>query len=178
MNKQTNLPHEVIVSKICLVRGQNIMLDKDLADLYGVETKYLKRQVRRNIERFPKDFMFEMTKEEFENLRCQIYTSSWGGTRYAPMVFTEQGVSMLSSVLKSTAAIEVNIQIIRTFTRLRELLITHKDLLLKMEQLERRTDSQDERMEEIFQYIRSLIRQNKEQEPRKELGYKSKRIKS
>lgn len=151
------------------------MLDKDLADLYGVETKYLKRQVRRNIERFPEDFMFEMTKEEFENLRCQIYTSSWGGTRYAPMVFTEQGVSMLSSVLKSTAAIEVNIQIIRTFTRLRELLITHKDRLLKMEQLERRADSQDERMEEIFQYIRSLIRQNKEQEPRKELGYKSKK---
>ncbi len=101
MSKKLAIPEEIIMNKNFFVRGQKVMLDKDLAELYQVETKQLKRQVRRNIERFPKDFMFEMTKEEFYNLRSQIDTSNWGGTRYIPMVFTEQGVAMLSSVLNS-----------------------------------------------------------------------------
>ena len=113
------------------------MLDEDLAELYEVETKQLKRQVRRNIDRFPEeDFMFELTRDELENLRSQIGTSSWGGSRYMPMAFTEQGVAMLFSVLNSARAIKVNIQIIRIFTRMREMLLTHKDILLKLEQLE------------------------------------------
>ncbi|MFK7787231.1 MAG: ORF6N domain-containing protein [Crocinitomicaceae bacterium] len=170
MNTTTHLTSEVILSKIYLVRGYKIMLDRDLAELYQVETKQLKRQVRRNIERFPEDFMFELSKDEIENLRCQLGTSSWGGTRYASMAFTEQGVAMLSSVLKSEIAIDVNIQIIRTFTKMREMLLTHNELLIKMSELEKRADDQDDRMNQIFQYIRSLVRENRE--PR-ELGYKT-----
>ena len=110
--KLTIIPNEVISNKIYLIRSQKVMLDKDLAELYAVETKQLKRQVRRNIERFPEDFMFELTEIESEILRSQIGTSSWGGNRYIPMAFTEQGVAMLSSVLSSPTAIKVNIQII------------------------------------------------------------------
>ncbi len=114
------------------------MLDRDLAELYGVETKHLKRQVNRNIERFPDDFMFELSPEEFEILRSQFGTSSWGGSRVSPFCFTEQGVAMLSSVLNSKQAIEVNIRIIRIFTKMREVLSSHKDILLKLEQLEKK----------------------------------------
>ena len=108
---------ENITGLIYLIRGKKVMLDQNLAVLYGVETKRLKEQVRRNIERFPKDFMFELSKNEYENLRTQIATSSWGGTRYAPMAFTEHGVLMISSVLRSDKAIQVNIQIMRAFTK-------------------------------------------------------------
>jgi hypothetical protein len=117
MGKKQNevaIPDEVVMNKIYVIRSQKVMLDKDLAELYKVETKQLKRAVRRNADRFPDDFMFELSKEEFDNLRNQIGTSSWGGTRYAPMAFTEQGVAMLSSVLNSDRAIKVNIQIVRT----------------------------------------------------------------
>ena len=112
-------------------------MDFDLAEMYLVETKKLKRQVRRNMDRFPEDFMFEINKEEFENLRSQIGSSSWGGSRYLPMAFTEQGVAMLSSVLSSRMAIEVNIQIIRVFTKMREMILNHKDILLKLEKVEK-----------------------------------------
>ena len=128
------VPEDVIMSKIYCIRDHKVMLDEDLAELYDVETKQLKRQVRRNMDRFPEDFMFELTREEFENLRCQIGSSSWGGARYIPMAFTEQGVAMLSSVLNSSRAIKVNIQIIRIFTRMRELLLTNKDILLRSEE--------------------------------------------
>jgi hypothetical protein len=133
MGKKQNevaIPDEVVMNKIYVIRSHKVMLDKDLAELYNVETKQLKRAVR-NADRFPDDFMFELSIEEFDNLRSQIDTSSWGGTRYAPMAFTEQGVAMLSSVLNSDRAIKVNIQIIRIFTRMRQMLLTHKDLLLK-----------------------------------------------
>jgi len=110
------VPMERITSKIYLMRGVKVMLDTDLAELYGVETKVLKQAVRRNINRFPAGFMFELTRDEFKNLRSQFVTSSWGGTRYPPMAFTEQGVAMLSSVLKSDRAIQVNIHIMRAFT--------------------------------------------------------------
>src|SRR5436190_20010159 len=129
MPKNIKLPiitDELVMNKIYLIRGHKVMLDFDLAKLYHVETKRLKEQVNRNQERFPDDFMFQLTKDEFEILRSQIATSSWGGARYMPMAFTEQGVSMLSSVLNSPTAISVNIQIIRVFTKMRALLLTHK----------------------------------------------------
>jgi hypothetical protein len=120
------VPIERITSKIYLIRGMKVMLDRDLAELYDVETKVLKQAVRRNIDRFPEDFMFELSKEEFKNLRSQFVTSSWGGVRYRPYAFTEQGVAMLSSVLKSERGIRVNIQIMRAFIKLRQFAQTHE----------------------------------------------------
>ena len=136
------VPNDTIASKIYFIRGQKVMLDRDLGDLYGVETRTLKQAVRRNIGRFPMDFMFELTKEEFKNWRSQIVTSKSDkmGLRYPPMAFTEQGVAMLSSVLRSDRAIKVNIQIMRTFTRLRKMLSTHEELKQEIEDLENRYD--------------------------------------
>ena len=150
----TLVPVERIASKIYLIRGMKVMLDRDLAELYGVETKVLKQAVRRNVDRFPADFMFEFTKDEFNNLRSQIVTSSWGGARYLPMAFTEQGVAMLSSVLKSNRAIQVNIQIMRAFTKLRKMLSTHKDLKRKIESMEKKYDQQ---FQIIFEAIKQLL---------------------
>ena len=132
------IPDELVMNKIYLIRGQKVMLDSDLSTLYGVETRRLNEQVNRNRERFPDDFMFQLTRDEFENLMSQIATSSWGGRRKFPYVFTEQGVAMLSSVLNSPTAIEVNIQIIRVFTKMRALLMTHKDILLQLEKIEKK----------------------------------------
>ncbi len=175
MDNKTNIPNEIITNKIYFVRGEKIMLDSDLATLYGVETKQLKRQVRRNIDRFPADFMFELTKDELENLRSQFGTSSWGGTRYFPMAFTEQGVAMLSSVLKSKTAIKVNIQIIRIFTQMRNLLSSHKEILLKLKQIEDRVSSHDEQMLLIFEYIKQFEQTKQElleNKKRTKIGYK------
>ena len=139
---------------ILRIRGHNVMLDKDLSDLYKVETKYLSRQVTRNIDRFPKDFMFVLTEKEFENLRCQFGTSRWGGRRYLPRVFTEQGVAMLSSVLRSKRAVKVNIEIIRTFVKLREMLASNAQLSRKLNALEKKYDSQ---FKAVFDAIRQLM---------------------
>ncbi len=147
------------------------MLDSDLADLYGVETKTFNQSVKRNLNRFPEDFMFRLTGEEFEYLRSQIVTSSWGGRRYPPNVFTEQGVAMLSSVLNSDVAIEVNIRIIRIFTRLREMLLTHKDILLKLEQIEKKITGHDEDIQMIFTALKQLI--HEPNPPRKRIGFKA-----
>ena len=167
------IPDEILMSKIYYIRGYKVMLDEDLAELYEVETKQLKRQVRRNIDRFPEeDFMFELNRDEFEILRSQFGSSSWGGSRYMPMAFTEQGVAMLSSVLNSARAIKVNIQIIRIFTRMREMLLTHKDILLKMEQLERIVDGHGEDIQLIFTYLKKLL--NPPQEPRPRVGFRRK----
>jgi len=146
MAKAIALAEESIISKIYLVRGRKVMLDRDLAELYGVETKVLKQAVRRNINRFPSDFMFEMTTEELEDWRSQFVTSKEDrrGLRYAPFCFTEQGVTMLSCVLNSERAIAVNIQIMRIYTKIREMLLTHKDILLKLEQLEKKVTGHDE----------------------------------
>ena len=122
------------------------MLEKDLSELYGVETKQLKRAVRRNIKRFPDDFIFELTENEFKNLKSRIDTSSWGGTRYLPMAFTEQGVTGLSSVLNSDHAITVNIRIIRVFTKMRELFSSDKKILKKLEQIQQKDIEQDEKI--------------------------------
>jgi hypothetical protein len=133
---------EVIENKILLIRGQKVMLDFHLAQLYEVETKALKRAVKRNNGRFPDDFVFQLTKEEWENLRYQFGASNWGGTRYLPLAFTEQGIAMLSSVLHSERAVRVNVEIMRTFVRLREIIASHKDLARKLEELEKKYDAQ------------------------------------
>ncbi len=165
-------PDEIIMNKIYLVRGHKVMLDKDLAELYGVETKVLKQQVKRNIERFPNDFMFELTQEEFSYLRSQFVTSSWGGTRYMPMVFTEQGVAMLSSVLRSKQAIKVNIQIMRLFTKLREMLVDNISLKLEIEEIKKKLGNQDKNIELVFNYLDELIEKNENPKPRKQIGFK------
>jgi hypothetical protein len=145
------------MSKIYVLRGRKVMLDTDLADLYHVETKQLKRAVRRNEDRFPADFMFVLRRREIANLRSQFGTSSWGGVRYLPMAFTEQGVAMLSSVLGSDRAIMVNIHIIRVFTRMREFMLTNKDILLKLEQLESKVTQNDREIKTIFEYLKELL---------------------
>lgn len=147
------IPEEVIMNRIYMIRSQKVMLDMDLAELYGVETKHLKRAVRRNEKRFPQDFMFELSQDEFENLRSNFGTSSWGGIRYVPMAFTEQGVAMLSSVLNSDKAILVNIRIIRIFSRMRELLLNHRDLMEKLSLIERKIADHDDKILLVFEYL-------------------------
>ena len=164
------IPEETIINKIYLIRGQKVMIDYDLAGLYRVETKQLKRAVKRNMERFPHDFMFELTIEELQNLRSQTGTSSWGGVRYSPMVFTEQRVAMLSSILSSQQAILVNIQIIRVYTKMREMLLTHKDILLKLEQFEKQVKKNSYEIQLIFETLKQLLKSPKE--PRRQIGYK------
>ncbi len=156
------VPVEVIQNKIYLIRGRKVMFDKDLAILYGVLTSQLTRQVRRNIERFPDDFLIQLTREELDNLMCQFGTSSWGGTRKLPMAFTEEGIAMLSGVLHSPRAIQVNIQIMRTFTKLRELMFFNKDLARKIEDLERNFQDHDKKIALIFEAIKRLLKENEE----------------
>lgn len=159
---------ERIEKAIFYVRGRKVMLDADLAELYGVETKYLVRAVKRNHERFPGDFMFQLSKEEYENLRCQFGTSSgWGGRRYYPYVFTEQGVAMLSSVLASKRAIQVNIEIMRSFMKLRRMAAAHKELRKKIDRLEMRYDV---KFRVVFNAIRQLITQSGEE--RRVIGFR------
>ncbi len=148
------LPVERIERLIYLIRSQKVMLDMDLADLYGVETKRLNEQVKRNIERFPDDFMFRLTKSESLNLKSQFATSNWGGRRTLPYAFTEQGVAMLSSVLNSKRAVQVNIEIMRTFVRLRQMLLSNKDLSRWLEELENKYDRQ---FKIVFDAIRQLM---------------------
>ena len=136
MNNLTPIPDDIISSKIYVIRNQKVMMDRDLAKLYQVETKQLKRQVRRNIERFPEDFMFQLSEDEFDFLRSQFGTSSWGGNRYIPMVFTEQGIAMLSSVLNSEIAIKMSLHIIETIVQLRKFAIEHDVLFDKINKIE------------------------------------------
>ncbi len=151
------------------------MLDNDLAEMYGVETKRLKESVKRNLDRFPKDFMFVLNEKEWLNLRTQIATSSWGGSRYLPMAFTEQGVAMLSSILNSKTAIEVNIKIIRVFTKMREYALTHKDILLHLAKLEKETKGNSKDIENIFAVLKELIeKREKPLIPRTTIGFETK----
>ena len=169
--KQTlDLTTSEIVEKIYVIKGMKVMLDKDLAEMYGVETKRLKEAVRRNISRFPDDFMFELSALELSNLRSQIATSSWGGLRYLPMAFTEQGVAMLSSVLRSERAIQVNIQIVRVYTRMRQVILDNKDLWLKIEKIEQALTKKDEEVQAIFKVLKSLL--VKEEKPREPIGFR------
>jgi phage regulator Rha-like protein len=167
------IAEERIIDKIYLIRGKKVMLDRDLAELYGVETRRLKEQVNRNLERFPSHFMFELTKEENENLRSQNATLKQGAfSKYLPYAFTEHGVLMLSNVLKSGRAIEMSIKIIDVFVKLREMLSTHKDILLKLEQLERKVTGHDGDIQLIFTALKKLL--SPPQEPRPRIGFKRK----
>jgi len=174
-NKTEIVPEEIIASKIYLLRKQQVMLDKDLAELYGVETRVLVQAVKRNIDHFPSDFMFQLAKEEFDHLISQIVTSSWGGTRKMPYAFTELGVAMLSSVLRSKRAIQVNIHIMRVYTKLREMLLTHKDLLIKMNELESKVTNQDKSIKQVFAYLKEFVKHKKE--PLEPIGFKQQRKK-
>ena len=166
-SKRSIVPFERIQNAILLIRGDKVMLDADLAALYGVETKVLVQAVKRNKHRFPPDFMFQLTRTEFEILRSQTVTSSqWGGRRYPPYAFTEQGVAMLSSVLNSRRAIRVNIEIMRAFVRLRQILASHADLARRLDDLERKYDGQ---FRVVFQVIRELMAPPDRE--RKQIGY-------
>ncbi len=152
-----------------MIRGQRVLLDEDLAELYGVETKRLNEQVKRNLDRFPKDFMFQLTPKEFSNLKSQFATSSWGGKRKLPHAFTEHGILMLSGVLNSQVAIRVNVQIIRIFIKMRELILSNKDILLKLEKLEKNVTNNTEDIQVIFQYVKKLL--TPEVKPRTRIGF-------
>lgn len=175
-NLQLNISEEAIVSKIYLIRNLKVMLDSDLALLYQVETKRLNEQVKRNVKRFPEDFMFQLTSEEWENLKSQFATSSWGGRRILPYVFTEHGVLMLSSVLNSERAIAVNIKVVRVYNKLREMLFTNQELLHRIEEIERKAAGHDERILGIFDYLKKLTREDEEQaeakQERTEIGFR------
>ncbi|KAF0144572.1 MAG: hypothetical protein FD156_1747 [Nitrospirae bacterium] len=152
---KTLIPVEMIEKKILMIRGEKVMLDADLSELYGVETKMLVRAVKRNANRFPADFMFQLDKAEFENLRFQFGTSShWGGRRYLPYAFTEQGVAMLSSVLNSERAVKVNIEIMRAFVKLRQMLASNAELARKLNEMEKKYDAQ---FKIVFDAIRQLM---------------------
>lgn len=168
-----------ITERIYYLRGEKVMLDTDLAEMYGVETKVLNQAIKRNIERFPPDFMFQLTENEWNALRSQFVTSNRGGRRVYPYVFTEQGVAMLSSVLNSPRAIAVNIQIIRVFTRMRQIFYDHKEILVRLEKIEKNLMKNDahirkheEEIQMIFKVLKKLL--NPEQPPRKKIGYKRK----
>ena len=165
------IPNISVERKIFLIRGLRVMLDSHLAEMYGIPTKALNQQVKRNLKRFPADFMFQLTKEEDESLRSQIVTSKKGrgGIRYLPSAFTEQGVAMLSSVLNSERAILVNIEIVRAFVRLRQILSTHKDLAQKLEALEKRVGGHDEKIQAVFDAIRDLMKTP--EKPKKRIGF-------
>ena len=170
------VPDEIIMNTIYLIRGQKVMLDRDLAKLYGVETKVFNQAVKRNMERFPDDFMFELTKQEFENWRSQFVTSNSDkmGLRYAPYAFTEQGVAMLSSVLKSKKAIAVNIQIMRIFTRVRQMLMDTTELRLEVEKIKKKLDNHDKNIELVFRYFDELLVKKEKQATKKQIGFKIK----
>ncbi|MCX5905295.1 MAG: ORF6N domain-containing protein [Proteobacteria bacterium] len=162
------MPSELIASKIYIIRRLKVMLDRDLAQLYGVETKQLKRAVKRNLDRFPADFMFELNTDEYDALRCQTGTLKRGAhSKYPPFAFTEQGVAMLSSVLNSKRAIQVNIQIMRVFTRFRQILLSNKDLRRELEELQRVTDDW---FRVVFETLDQLL--SHEERPRRKIGFK------
>jgi len=171
-NQQIILSDNLVASKIYLIRDKRVMLDKDLAELYEVETRALNQAVNRNIKRFPEIFMFQLTQTEFEILKSQIVTSSWGGTRKLPYIFTEQGVAMLSSVLRSKKAIQVNIQIMMVFTKVREMLVDTLHLKLDIEEIKKKLENQDKNIELVFNYLDELIEKQENPQPRKQIGYK------
>ncbi|HZI55030.1 MAG TPA: ORF6N domain-containing protein [Chitinophagaceae bacterium] len=159
-----------IVERIFIIRGQKVMMDKDLSEMYGVEVKVLNQSVKRNLSRFPVDFMFQLTQYEWENLKSQIVTSSWGGVRKLPFAFTELGVAMLSSVLRSERAIQVNIQIIRVYTKMKQILLDNKDLWMKIEKIEQSLVKKDEEVKAIFKVLKKLLSQD--DQPRNVVGFK------
>ncbi len=172
MKEMVYIQTENIVHQIHFIRGEKVLLDFDLAALYDVQTKELKQAVRRNQKRFPPDFMFELTRTEFDNLRSQFVTSRWGGLRYLPFAFTEQGVAMLSGILNSDRAIQVNIMIMRAFVQIRRLLDSNKDLARQLADMEKTISSHDEKIRLIFQAIEELMEEKENPEPRNPVGFR------
>ena len=174
-SKESNelvIPDELVMNKIYLIRNQKVMLDRDLAELYSVETKRLNEQVKRNLSRFPEDFMFQLSEIEFQNLKSQFATSSWGGLRKVPYVFTEHGVLMLSSVLNSEKAIQTNIQIMRIFTKIRQMLAETTEIRLDVETIKKKIENQGKNIELVFQYLDELIEKKETKTERERIGYK------
>lgn len=165
-------PNETVLDKIYVIRNQKVLLDRDLAQLYGIETKRLNEAVKRNLSRFPEDFMFQLNSFEFENLKSQFATSSWGGNRKLPYAFTEHGILMLSSVIHSDQAISVNIQIMRLFTQMRQWILDHSELQEKIQHLEQKVDNHDKNIELVFSYLDELSA-TQPTSNRKPIGYKN-----
>ena len=173
MSQELIITEEFIVGKILLIRNKKVIIDDDLSKLYGVETKQLKRQVRRNLDRFPEDFMFELTRSEYEILRSQFGTFKQGEhSKYLPMAFTEQGVAMLSSVLNSPAAIKVNIEIIRVFTKIREVLTESLNVKLELEHIKKKLMNHDKNIELVFNYLDEMMEKQEPKSERNKIGYK------
>ncbi len=182
MANEILLSEELISNKIYFIRNQKVMLDRDLATLYGIETKVLNQAVKRNISRFPEDFMFQLTVIEFQKLKSQIVTSSWGGARKLPSVFTEHGVLMLSSVINSDKAIQTNIQIMRIFSKVRQMLLDTTNLKIDILQIQKKLENHDKNIELVFSYLDelsekkendpSLFGEQAKQTPRTKIGYK------
>ncbi len=172
MNSELILSEETISNTIYYIRNQKVMLDRDLAALYGIENKRLNEQVKRNINRFPEDFMFQLDKNEFQNLKSQIATSSWGGTRKLPFAFTEHGILMLSSVLNSEKAIQTNIQIMRIFVKVRQMLLDTTEIKLDIVQIQKKLENQGKNIELVFSYLDELTEKKESDKPRTKIGYK------
>jgi hypothetical protein len=171
--KEIIIPNEVITNKIYFIRNQKVMLDRDLALLYAVETKKINQQVKRNISRFPENFMFQLDETEYENLKSQIVTSSWGGTRKSPYVFTEHGILQLANVLRSERATQVSIKIIEIFVSLRELLTDRLNVKLELEQIKKKLVNHDKNIELVFSYLDELIEKREDKTERTKIGYKN-----
>jgi hypothetical protein len=176
--KRPVIRESLVVSKIFMLRGQRVMLDYDLSDMYGIETRRLNEQVKRNLSRFPDDFMFQITEKEFENLKSQNATSRWGGRRKLPYAFTEHGVLMLSSVLNSRIAIQVNIKIMRVYTKMREVISANREIVQKLEKMEktlakhdRTSKKHEEQLQLVFRTLKQLL--TPPLEPRRKIGYKT-----
>lgn len=174
MSKEITIPDEIITSKIYLIRDQKVMVDRDLAELYGVETKVLKQAVKRNVDIFPTHFMFELTKEENESLRSQFVTSKKGrgGTRYLPMVFTEHGVLQLAHVLRSKRARLMSVRITEIFIKMREMLVDNLNIKLEIEEIKKKLSSQNKNIELVFNYLDELIQKKENPKPIIKIGYK------
>lgn len=174
MSQNLIISEETISNKIYFIRNQKVMLDRDLALLYGIQTKVLKQAVKRNISRFPDDFMFELSDAEFSNWRSQIVTSNSDkmGLRYAPMAFTEHGVLMLSSVLNSDKAIQTNIQIMRIFTKVRQMLLDTTEIKLDIAQIQKKLENHDKNIKLVFNYLDELTEKKEDEKPRTKIGYK------
>ncbi len=174
MSEEITIPDEIITNKIYLIREQKVMLDSDLADLYGVETKYLKQAVKRNVDIFPVHFMFELTKEENESLRSQFVTSKKGrgGTRYLPMVFTEHGILQLSQVLRSKRARLMSVRITEVFIKMRKILTDNLNVKLEIEEIKKMLSNHSKNIELVFQYLDELTIDKNKKKPRTQIGFK------
>ena len=172
MNDKSLMPEEVIINKIYLIRNQKVMIDRDLAELYGVETKVLKQAVKRNLDVFPEHFMFELSEKEFDNLRSQFVTSSWGGQRYLPFAFTEHGVLQLANILRSKRAREMSIRIIEVFVKMREMLTENLSLRIEIESIKKKLSNHDKSIELVFSYLDELLEKKENPEPRRQIGFR------